>query len=131
MITRRTFVGALGATTAAGALGVGLFEVSRRRLSPGEIRPDVVTPLNGSTVVLRAPDGRRLWAVVEDVEVRRRPARPGAPGTEQISVLFAADGEAGFYRVDHADVSLGKLYLSPVGMPGRDRRLEAVITRIV
>jgi hypothetical protein len=128
MITRRTFVGAL---TAAGAVGIGLTSFGRRHFAIGEVPADEMILLRGRAVSLRGPGQRALRAVVEDVTVVNHPARPGAPGTEQISVLFAADGEAGFYRIENADLSLDELYLSPVGRPGRDRRLEAVITRVV
>lgn len=130
MITRRTFVGVLSAFTAAGALGVGL-SGSRRHLAIGGIRSGVLAPLQGRTVFLRGPDGTTSRAVVDRVSVSRQPARPGAPGTEQISMLFDTDGEAGPYRIENADLVLSELHLTPVNLPGRDRRLEAVITRIV
>ena len=70
----------------------------------------------------------------EDVTAVHRPSRPGAPGTEQISLTVAGDlaeAPAGAYRVESDVVSLGELDFLPVGGTGRDRRLEAVITRIV
>ena len=99
-----------------------------------EIRPATLQPLQNSTVTLRTAEGRTMRAVVKDVSSMRRPARFGAPGTEQISLLLAADDSnpaAGIYRIENNQVSLGDLYLSPVGQTGRDRRLEAIITRIV
>jgi len=134
MMTRRHFVGALTAVTTACGLGLGSVFVSRRRLTMSEIVPDIVRPLQGAKVSLRGPDGQTLRGRIEDVSAVRHPARPGAPGTEQISLLLATDNReapAGIYRLETDDLNLGDLNLSPVGQAGRDRRLEAVITRIV
>ncbi len=134
MMTRRNFLGALSLATAAGNLGLGGLFAYRQRLAMAEIRPATLQPLQNSTMILRTAEGRTMRAVVKDVSSIRRPARFGAPGTEQISLLLAADDPnptAGIYRVENDQVSLGDLYLSPVGQTGRDRRLEAIITRIV
>ncbi len=133
MMTRRTFVGALSALAAVGSLGLNAV-VRRRRLAMKELVPANLRALPGTVVSLRGPDGRTLRATVADVSATRRPARPGAPGTEQISLLVAAEDPsagAGRYRLRSADVELDDLDFSPVGRPGRERRLEAVITRIV
>lgn len=133
MMTRRTFMGALAMVTTAGGLGLGGALVFRRRLSMAELAPSTLKPLQGRVVALRAENGPSLRAVVEDVSTRNHPARLGAPGTEQISLLLAVNESnvpAGIYRVENDQVSLGDLYLSPVGQPGNDQRLEAVITRI-
>lgn len=134
MMTRRNFLGALSLATAAGSLGLGGIFTHRRRLAMAEIRPATLQPLQNSTMILRTAEGRTMRAVVKDISSIRRPARFGAPGTEQISLLLAADDPnptAGIYRVENDQVSLGDLYLSPVGQTGRDRRLEAIITRIL
>jgi hypothetical protein len=83
---------------------------------------------------LKSPAGRCLPSIVEQVSVVRRPARRGAPGTEQISLLVQGnmhDAPAGVYRIETDDVGLGELYFSPVDGTGQGRRLEAVINRIV
>ena len=134
MMTRRTFVGVLAVVAAVGGLGLGGGVLRRRQLAMDELVPLNLQPLQGTVVSLCARDGRTLRAVVEDVGALRRPARRGAPATEQISLLVAADDReagAGRYRLESADLSLGDLYFSPVGPQGRERRLEAVITRIV
>ena len=134
MMTRRNFLGSLSLVAAAGGLGLGGIFAHRRRLTMAEIRPATLQPLQNSTVTLRTAEGRTMRAVVKDINFKRRPARFGAPGTEQISLLLAADDPnpaAGIYRIENDQVSLGDLYLSPVGQTGRDRRLEAIITRIV
>ena len=130
MISRRTFVGAVTAVAAVGALGPSLTGL-RGSGSARTHRSDDFARLRGSRVALRAADGTTYDTVVEDVQVTLLPACGDAPATEQVSVLFAADGEAGRYRLDGAVPGFDELQLSPVGMPGRDRRLEAVITRIV
>jgi len=134
MMTRRTFVGTLAIVTSACGLGLGGVFANRRRLAMAEIVPETLLPLKESTVALRTAEGLTMRAVVEDISSVRRPARFGAPGTEQISLLMAADdpdAPAGMYRVENDHLILGDLYLSPVGQAGRDRRLEAVITRIL
>jgi hypothetical protein len=136
MMTRRTFMGALAMVTTAGGLGLGIGGVfaQRRRLSMAEIAPSTLEPLQDCPVAICRADGRPMRAVVKNVSSVRHPARFGAPGTEQISLLLAvdeSDAPAGIYRVESDQVSLGDLYLSPVGQAGRDQRLEAIITRIV
>jgi len=134
MMTRRKFMGALTAIATAGGLGLGGVFALRKRLTLAQIKPATALPLQNAVAFLRAPGSRPLRAIIADVSVVRHRAGPGAPGTENISLLFKTDNReapAGFYRVETDDVSLDHLYLSPVGMPGRERRLEAVITRIV
>jgi hypothetical protein len=133
-MTRRTFVGAMTFATAAGGLGLGSVFFQRRRLPVSEIVGDTVFPLRGHTVELTIAGGGTIRALVEDVHTVRRAARFGAPGTEQTSLLLNTrdpQAQAGIYRLDGDEVSLGGLYFSPVGPAGPDRRLEAVITSIV
>ncbi len=133
-MTRRHFIGALSAVTAAGGLGFGGNFFARRRLSVAEIRPVSVMPLQGAAVSLQGANGQIIQGVIGDVTTNCQPARYGAPGTEQISLLVALDSaepEGGTYRVQTRDVDLGQLNLLPVGKLGSQRRLEAVITRIV
>jgi len=134
MMTRRQFMGALTVLTAACGSGLGGVLAYRRRLSMAELVPAAVLPLRGAAVSLRAPGGRNLRGVIEDVTAVHHAARTGAPGTEQISLVVAGDlAEAlsNRYRVETDDVNLGELDFLPVGGTGRERRLEAVITRIV
>lgn len=134
MMTRRTFMGNLTVVTAAAGLGLGGVLVFQRRLAMVEISATSLEPLRNGSVTLRDSHDRTHKAKVEDVQSIHRPARFGAPATEQISLLLAADdpsAAAGIYRVENADLCLGDLYFSPVGPAGSDRRLEAVITRIV
>lgn len=132
MMTRRHFMGVLALLGAAAGLGGTI--ALRRRLSADGISSDEALSLRGARVSLRARSGPDLRGVIEDVTVVRRPSRRGAPGTEQISLLVADDRDrapAGAYRVETDDASLGELDFLPVGRAGHDRRLEAVITRIV
>lgn len=134
MMTRRTFVGAVAMATAAGALGLGLALGQRRRLAVTELAAAKGLPQPGTAVVLSEPGGRRLRAVVAGLRTRVHPALPGVPGTEQTSLLLKADDReapGGTYRLESADVTVDELFFSPVNRPGRERRLEAVITRIV
>jgi len=133
MMTRRTFLGVVATVTAAGGLGLGGTLMQRRRLAMAELAAAKGLPSPGTAVVLHGPDGLNLRAVVANVRTTVRPARPGAPGTEQTSLLLKADDReapGGAYRLESDEVSLDELYFSPVNQPGRDRRLEAVITRI-
>lgn len=134
MMTRRHFIGALSAITAAGGLGFGGKFFDRRRLSLAGIRPASVMPLQGAAVSLQGTRGQIMHGVIGDVTATCQPARDGAPGTEQISLLVALENvepEGGTYRVQTRDVDLGELNFLPVGKTGSQRRLEAVITRIV
>ena len=134
MMTRRTFVGAFAALTAAGGSGLSALLARRRRLTMAGIVPAEVMPLIGQSVRMRSADGHTLDAVVRDVSTGSNRARFGAPATEQISLLLQADDShapAGTYRIEGQDLVLDHLYLSPVGPEGSERRLEAVITRIV
>ena len=133
MMTRRTFLGVAATVTAAGGLGLGGTLMQRRRLALAELAAAKGLPSPGTAVVLRGPDGLKLRAVVASVRTAVHPARPGATGTEQTSLLLKVeDREApgGTYRLESDEVCLDELYFSPVNRPGRDRRLEAVITRI-
>jgi hypothetical protein len=133
MMTRRNFMGALAFATAAGGLGLGGVLVARRRLDAATI--DAVTALSlQNRRVKLAGAGRVLCAEVCDVQTVRRPARRGAPATEQISICLAVDdaqAPAGIYRLQDSELQLGDLYFTPVGRAGKERRLEAVINRIV
>ena len=134
MMTRRTFMENLTVVTAAAGLGLGTLFTQQRRLAMNEITPASLEPMRNGSVNLLDSRGRRLGARVKDVQGICHPARFGAPATEQISLLLAVDdpsAAAGIYRVETADLCLGDLYLSPVCGVGTDRRLEAVITRIV
>lgn len=134
MMTRRTFMGNLTAVTAAAGLGFGGVFALKRRLAMAEITPALLEPLQGGSVTLLDSRGHSHRARVKDIQGVCHPARFGSPATEYISLLLAVDdpsAAAGFYRVETADLCLGDLYFSPVGGVGRNRRLEAVITRIV
>ena len=134
MMTRRTFIKNLTVVTSAAGLGLGGVLVFQRRLAMAEMTSASLEPLLNGSVTLRDSQGGTWPARVKDVQSVCHPARFGAPGTEQISLLLAVDdpsASAGTYRVETADLCLGELYLSPVGGVGRDQRLEAVITRIV
>ena len=92
-----------------------------------------VPDLKGQSVVLNSTDGLSVAAVVADVKSIKRRGDAHTPGTEQISMTLwttEPDTPAGTYRIEGQDIVLEPLYLSPVGPEGRDRRLEAVITRI-
>ena len=134
MMTRRSFVSAMGVLAAAGGLGAGIALDQRRRLRMGELVTASILPLRGSPVTLLAEDGTRCAATVAAVDAVRRAARSGAPATEQISLLVAAaerDTPGGNYRLQSPDLDLCSLNFSAVGPSGRQRRLEAVITRIL
>lgn len=134
MMTRRTFMGNLTVVTAAAGLGLGGVLALKRRLTMAEITPASLEPLRNGSVTLRDSQGHSQAAWVKDVQGACHPARFGAPATEQISLLLTVDDPsvaAGIFRVETADICLGDLYFSPVGEVGSDRRLEAVITRIV
>jgi hypothetical protein len=93
-----------------------------------------VPALKGQSVVLKSIEGPSLVAVVADVQSVRRRGDAHTPGTEQISLMFRTadpNAPAGTYHIEGQDIVLEPLYLSPVGPEGQDRRLEAVITRIV
>lgn len=99
-----------------------------------EIIPATVLPLNGAAVSICATDGHVVRGVLSDVTAVHRTGQPGAPDTEQISLLVAANNNdlaAGTYHLQTDHLDLGKLSFMPVGRAGRERRLEAVITRIV
>ncbi len=134
MMTRRTFIKNLTVVTSAAGLGLGGVLVFQRRLALAEMTSASLEPLLNGSVTLRDSLGSTWPARVKDVQSVCHPARFGAPGTEQVSLLLVVDdpsASAGIYRVETADLCLGELYLSPVGGVGRDQRLEAVITRIV
>jgi len=134
MMNRRKFVGLLGCLTAAGGLGIGLGVRSWRRVAIAELMPAIARPLQGATIALEDRDGHCLTAVVESVQTVRRRARRDAPGTELIILLVRADRRdacAGNYRLRTDDLELDELLFSEVGPVGRQRRLEAVINRIV
>mgnify|MGYP001823931011 CR=1 FL=1 len=134
MMTRRHFVGALAAVAAVGGTGLGGLLARRRRVHLPGMMPADLESLAGQAVILQPADGRRLPAIVRNVATRRTRASWGTPATEQISLLIQTedrDTPAGRYRIEGEDLVLGELHLSPVGAEGRDRRLEAAITRIV
>lgn len=134
MMTRRMFVGALAAVTAAGGSGLGALLARRRRLPVAGMNTRTVPSLNGQSVVLKSIDGGSVDAVVADVQSVQRRGDAHTPGTEQISLTFRTtepNPTAGTYHIEGQDIVLEPLYLSPVGPEGQDRRLEAVITRIV
>jgi len=134
MMTRRDFVSSLACMVGAGGLGLSLNLMRRRQLAMTEIVPATVLPLQGAAVSLRDRDGRTLSAVLEQVDAVRRPARPGAPGTEQISLLLrtrAPHTPDGVYRIQTTELSFTELDFTAVGRTGSEQRLEAVITRIV
>ena len=134
MMTRRMFMGALAAVTAAGGSGLGALLARRRRWPVVGMNTRTVPALLGQTVVLKSDDGASLAAIVVDVKSVRRPGDARTPATEQISLIFRTSDpnpSAGAYHVEGQDTVLEPLYLSPVGPEGQDRRLEAVITRIV
>lgn len=134
MMTRRMFVGALAAVTAAGGSGLSSVLARRRRLPVTGLNARSVPELNGQSVVLKSAEGQSLAAVVTDVRSVHRRGDVHTPGTEQVSLTFRTrepNPGAGSYRIEGQDIVLEPLYLSPVGPEGKDRRLEAVITRIV
>jgi len=134
MITRRGFIGSLTVISAAAGLGLGSVFATRRRLSLAEINEASVLPLQGKHVSLSLGNGQTFSGIVEDVTTVRHAAQNGAPGTEQISLLVTpgfSEPAAGMYHVKTADLDLGTLNFLPVGRPGRQQQLEAVINRIV
>ena len=134
MMNRRTFVGALGCLTAASGLGLGLALPRRRRLAIAALEPATARCLQGTPVQLQDEQGGRLEAIVEAVDSRRYPARRGAPGTEQISLLIKPDQPdvtSGVYHLQAAELQLAGLHFTAVGPHNGERRLEAVINRIV
>jgi len=134
MMNRREFVGLLGCLTAAGGLGIGLGVRTWRRVAIGDLVPATARPLQGTSITLVGRDGHCLSAVVESVQTVRRRAQRDAPGTEQILLLVRADRQdasAGNYRLRTEDLELDELLFSEVGAAGSQRRLEAVINRIV
>ncbi len=134
MITRRNFVGSFALMTTAAGLGLGSVFVARRQFPMAEITPTLVLPLQDAAVSLGVSNGQTIRGVIVDVDVVRRSAQPGAPATEQISLLVApgiANPEAGTYHVKTDELDLGTLFFIPVGRPGHQQQLEAVINRIV
>jgi hypothetical protein len=133
MMNRRQFVGAVAAVAAVAGTGLGAL-VRRRRVAVEGIDGAVAGDLEGRAVTLRGNDGRPEQGLVTDVRVFATPAGHGAPATEQVSLRVktaGADPAAGSFRLESDDLVLADLYFSPVGPPGGDRRLEAVVTRIV
>jgi hypothetical protein len=132
MITRRTFVGLMGCVVASGSLGLGL---SRRRNIPlTKMSSDKLKPLENSIVCLHGNDGHRFNAMVESIQVESRHGRYGAPNTESISVYLkseANDAPSGTYRLQGDEVELEEMLFTAVGREGNERRLQAVINRIV
>ena len=134
MMNRREFVGLLGCLTAAGGLGVGLGVRPWRRVALSDLVPATARPLQGATITLEDQDGHSLTAVVENVQTVRRRAQRDAPGTEQILLLVRTDRTdacAGNYRLRTDDLELDEMLFTEVGPAGSQRRLEAVINRIV
>jgi hypothetical protein len=134
MMTRRHFMGAITAVAVAGGMGMGSAFVTRRNVSLAKIVPTTALPLQGMAVTLRSDDGPSIRGVIKNVTAVKRPGRSGTPGTEQISLLVSPDNPealGGNYSVETDDLKLGQLTFMPVGRTGRQRRLEAVINRIV
>jgi hypothetical protein len=134
MMTRRNFVSSLAFVGGAAGLGLSLDILRRRHVGMSGIVPASVLPLQGRTVTLQDQNGRTLGAVVERVNAVHHPARHGAPGTEQISLLLkthALDIQDGVYRIRTTELDFTELHFTAVGQPGSGQRLEAVITRIV
>jgi hypothetical protein len=134
MMTRRDFMSSLAFVGGAAGLGLSLDILRRRQLGILEIVPASVLPLQGAVVTIRDQTGRTLSAVVERVNAVSHPARPGAPGTEQISLLLktqARDLSDGAYRIQTDELNFTELDFTAVDQPGSGQRLEAVISRIV
>jgi len=134
MMTRRDFVSSLAFVGGAAGLGLSLDILRRRQLGMPAIVPASVLPLQGTTVTLRDKSGRDLGAVVERVNVVSHPARPGAPGTEQISLLLktpSRDVPSGVYRIQTAELDFSELDFTAVDHCDSGQRLEAIISRIV
>jgi hypothetical protein len=132
MITRRAFVGLMGCVVASGSLGLGLS--SRRNIPLTKISPDNLKPLENSIVCLHGSDGSCFNAMVEGVQVETRRGRHGAPNTESISVYLkseANDAPSGTYRMQGDGLEVEEMLFTAVGREGSERRLQAVINRIV
>lgn len=133
MMNRRQFVAALAAVTAAAGTGIGAL-MRRRRVAVQGVNGEVTGMLEGRAVTLHSADGHRRRGVVTDVRGFATRTRLGAPATEQVALRVKAgrtDLPAGIYRLENDDLVLADLYFSPVGPAGDERRLEAVISRIV
>jgi len=132
MITRRAFVGLLGCVVASGGLGLGLS--SRRKIPLTNLSTIDLKPLENSTVCLHGNGGQRINATVKYVQVETWRGRHGAPTTESVSVYLKTeshDAPSGTYRLQGDDVELEEMLFTAVGREGSDRRLQAVINRIV
>lgn len=133
MMTRRHFLGAAAVVSIAGGLGTGGALWARRRLEAAHIDAAAALSLRDRTVRIEG-EGIAARARVADVRTRRQPARPGTPALEEISICLVVDGvdaRPGTYRLHDDEMSLGNLYYTPINRSGAERRLEAVITRIV
>lgn len=130
MLTRRVFVSALAVLTAAGGAGVGL--AARRRLALENLSAADLAQLEGTVVDLVAPDGTRIAACLTGIAARRRPGGQGTPTVEELSLELSAGPRAsgGHYRLAGPDRECDPMLFTAVGREGRDRRLEAVLTRI-
>ncbi len=133
-MSRRRFIGTLATVSTAASLGIGSSFARHQRSSLAQIASGSELPLPGTSVSLRTADGQIEQGLIEHVTSVRFPAHKGAPGTEQVSLLIdvnISEPAGGNYRVTTDTQDLGELDLMPVGPAGRDRRLEAVINRIV
>lgn len=134
MMTRRDFVSSLAFVGGAAGLGLSLDILRRRQLGLSGIVPASVVHLQGTTVTLRDESGRDLRAIVERVNAVIHPARPGAPGIEQISLLLKTqvrDAPSGIYRIQTAELDFTELDFTAVDHCDSGQRLEAIISRIV
>jgi len=132
MLTRRAFVGLIGCVVASGGLGLGIS--SRRKIPLANMSSMNLKPLENTTVSLYGSAGQRFKAMVKEVQVETRRGRHGAPDTESVSVCLKIEGNeapSGAYRLQGDELEMEELLFTSIGRQGRDRRLQAVINRIV
>lgn len=136
MISRRKFVATMA--VGAGALSVGSLEILEKSGLMNKplsgLDADAFRRVRPKAFQVIDNGGMKTSLSLVGVHERRLPSQDSSIRVDSFSLMFAAregvELTSGMHRIDHPELGASELFLSPVGLPGKDQKFQAIFTRV-